>query len=241
MSQIKKKISHPFNAFRPRRPKSNWLLVALIILTNFHKISQQFASCLLSENPAHLTATHMRHINLFSKFELRMFENSRQQDIICAHAFSWYLTGIQWFFAPNQKVQKIKYVFIGPINTTALVQSPNFEIGTLSPPSTYGHLCSQLVQTKGVGERFTGRVNNKRDVGVSHRKPEFKLHFFEIIIISGKPLAVGRADGGSPAFLFLRDGQFQTLRGAQFQGSSTTHSCAPWENMTRVAKKHWRW
>ena len=40
------------------------------------------------------------------------------------------------FFAPNQKVQKPKYVFIGPINTTALVSSPNFEIGTLSPPST---------------------------------------------------------------------------------------------------------
>ena len=40
------------------------------------------------------------------------------------------------FFAPNQKIQKTKYVFIGPINTTALVQSPNFEIGTLSPPST---------------------------------------------------------------------------------------------------------
>ena len=39
------------------------------------------------------------------------------------------------FFAPNQKIQKTKYVFIGPINTTALVQSPNFEIGTLSPPS----------------------------------------------------------------------------------------------------------
>ena len=40
------------------------------------------------------------------------------------------------FFAPNQKIQKTKYVFIGPINTTALVQSPYFEIGTLSPPST---------------------------------------------------------------------------------------------------------
>ena len=38
------------------------------------------------------------------------------------------------FFAPNQKIQKTKYVFIGPINTTALESSPNFDIGTLSPP-----------------------------------------------------------------------------------------------------------
>ena len=40
------------------------------------------------------------------------------------------------FFAPNQKIQKTKYVFIGPINTAQLVSRPNFEIGTLSPPST---------------------------------------------------------------------------------------------------------
>ena len=37
------------------------------------------------------------------------------------------------FFAPNQKVQKRKYVFISPINTTRLVHSPNFDFGTLSP------------------------------------------------------------------------------------------------------------
>ena len=40
------------------------------------------------------------------------------------------------FFAPNQKVQKPKYVFIGPINRITLVPSQHFEIGTLSPPST---------------------------------------------------------------------------------------------------------
>ena len=34
------------------------------------------------------------------------------------------------FFAPNQKIQKTKYVFICPINTTELVSGPNFEIGT---------------------------------------------------------------------------------------------------------------
>ena len=44
-------------------------------------------------------------------------------------AFVWV------FFSPNQKIQKTKYVFIGPINTTALESNPNFDIGTLSPPS----------------------------------------------------------------------------------------------------------
>ena len=39
------------------------------------------------------------------------------------------------FFAPNQKIQKTKYVFIGPINTTAPLTSWNFEVDTLSPPS----------------------------------------------------------------------------------------------------------
>ena len=43
-------------------------------------------------------------------------------------AFVWV------FFSPNQKIQKTKYVFIGPINTTALESNPNFDIGTLSPP-----------------------------------------------------------------------------------------------------------
>ena len=38
------------------------------------------------------------------------------------------------FFAPNQKVQKNKYVFICPINTTPPLVSQNFEIGTLSYP-----------------------------------------------------------------------------------------------------------
>ena len=42
------------------------------------------------------------------------------------------------FFAPNQKIQKIKYVFIGPINTTAPLASRDFEVDTLSPPSTLG-------------------------------------------------------------------------------------------------------
>ena len=41
------------------------------------------------------------------------------------------------FFAPNQKVQKTKHVFIGPINTTAPLTSRNFEVDTLSPPSIY--------------------------------------------------------------------------------------------------------
>ena len=46
--------------------------------------------------------------------------------------------GLCWvFFAPSKKVQQRKYVFIGPINTTALESSPNFEIVTLSPPSTF--------------------------------------------------------------------------------------------------------
>ena len=51
---------------------------------------------------------------------------------------TWNLVFVGFFFAPNQKVQKRKYVFIGPINTTALVQSPNFYIVTLSPPSITG-------------------------------------------------------------------------------------------------------
>ena len=47
---------------------------------------------------------------------------------------NYKLTGVVFFFAPNQKIQKTKYVFICPINTTALESSPNFDIGTLSPP-----------------------------------------------------------------------------------------------------------
>ena len=43
------------------------------------------------------------------------------------------------FFAPNQKVQKTKYVFIRPINITELELGQNFEISTLSPPSNLGH------------------------------------------------------------------------------------------------------
>ena len=43
------------------------------------------------------------------------------------------------FFAPNQKIQKNKYVFICPINTTPPLVSQNFEIGTLSyPPNKVG-------------------------------------------------------------------------------------------------------
>ena len=54
------------------------------------------------------------------------------------------------FFAPNQKVQKTKYVFICPMNNTELVVGQNFEIGTLSPLSTIGQsfdtsLASRLV------------------------------------------------------------------------------------------------
>ena len=44
------------------------------------------------------------------------------------------------FFAPNQKVQQTKYAFIGPINRITLVPIQNFEIGTLSPPSTIDDL-----------------------------------------------------------------------------------------------------
>ena len=49
------------------------------------------------------------------------------------------------FFAPNQKVQKRQYVFISPINTTRLVQSPNFDFGTLSPPSIYMYVTNPSV------------------------------------------------------------------------------------------------
>ena len=44
------------------------------------------------------------------------------------------------FFAPNQKVQKTKYVFICPINITELELGQHFEIGTLSPPSIHSGL-----------------------------------------------------------------------------------------------------
>ena len=42
------------------------------------------------------------------------------------------------FFGPNQKVQKTKYVFIRPIHPPEVVSNQNFEIGTLSPPSSLG-------------------------------------------------------------------------------------------------------
>ena len=42
------------------------------------------------------------------------------------------------FFAPNQKVQKPKYVFIGPINNSGMVRSVNFEITLLSEPPNIG-------------------------------------------------------------------------------------------------------
>ena len=40
------------------------------------------------------------------------------------------------FFGPNQKVQKTKYVFTRPIHPPEVELNQNFEIGTLSPPST---------------------------------------------------------------------------------------------------------
>ena len=90
-------------------------------------------------------------------FDLQTFQNQAHiisvTGIIIYFLGTYYLYTVSWgglggaksrfdlrrgFFAPNQKIQKTKYVFIGPINTTALVQSPNFEIGTLSPPSNSG-------------------------------------------------------------------------------------------------------
>ena len=45
------------------------------------------------------------------------------------------------FFAPNQKVQKPKYGFIGPINNSGMVRSVNFEITLLSePPTVMGYV-----------------------------------------------------------------------------------------------------
>ena len=44
---------------------------------------------------------------------------------------------VGFFFAPNQKVQKTKYVLICPINTPPPLVSQNFEIDTLSTPSDY--------------------------------------------------------------------------------------------------------
>ena len=41
------------------------------------------------------------------------------------------------FFGPNQKVQKTKYVFTRPIHPPEVELNQNFEIGTLSPPSTH--------------------------------------------------------------------------------------------------------
>ena len=52
------------------------------------------------------------------------------------------------FFAPNQKVQKMKCVFICPINTTPPVVSQNFEIGTLSPPSIIRRLKLSFEESK---------------------------------------------------------------------------------------------
>ena len=67
-----------------------------------------------------------------------MWEPVFQDRLVPGRALPQYLKfGLRRvFFAPNQKVQKRKYVFIGPINTTALVPSPNFGVVTLSPPST---------------------------------------------------------------------------------------------------------
>ena len=76
------------------------------------------------------------------------------------------------YFAPNQKVQKTKYVLICPINTPPPLVSQNFEIDTLLPPSIVIPLLDFATQSSKIE---TGKLGSTSSNAISSLKgPHFQ-------------------------------------------------------------------